>query len=108
MMHILPDLFKETKGKVVVPEIISRRSLQYLSETHDVLKWFYDNYERIEDDSEDQNVLTYISMKDILLRLKGLIYFQALNVTMKQKVLFHYIKDLLYIMNYLRLIMLNL
>ena len=62
MMHILLDLFKETKGKVVVPKIISKRSLEYLTETHDVLKWFHD-YEKIEDDmeeNEEQDVLTYI------------------------------------------------
>ena len=49
MMHILLDLFKETKGKVVVPKIIQKRALEYLTETHDVLKWFYDNYERIDE-----------------------------------------------------------
>ena len=73
MMHILVDLFKETNGKVVIPEIINKRTLEYLTETHDVLKWFYDNYERIYDydyeEDEEQNVLTYISIKDILSRL---------------------------------------
>ena len=48
MMHILLDLFQETTGKVVVLKIIERRELEYLTETHDVLKWFYDNYERID------------------------------------------------------------
>ena len=28
MMHILLDLYKETKGKVVVPKIIERRALE--------------------------------------------------------------------------------
>ena len=70
MMHILLDLFKETKSIVVVPEIKSRRSLEYLTETHYILKWFYDNYEKIKNDLEEQYVLTYISIKYILSRLK--------------------------------------
>ena len=41
MMHILLDLFKETKGKFVVPKIIERRALEYLPKTHAVLKWFF-------------------------------------------------------------------
>ena len=49
MMHILPDFFKETKGKIVVSIIIDKRVLEYLTETHDVLKWFYDNYQRIDE-----------------------------------------------------------
>ena len=53
MMHILLDLFKETKGKVLVPKIIRKKLLEYLTETCDILKWFYDNYERVEDDSEE-------------------------------------------------------
>ena len=53
MMHILLDLFKKTNGIVVVPEIIKKRALEYLTETHDVLKWFYDTYERIDEDMEE-------------------------------------------------------
>ena len=49
MMHILLDLFKETNGRVIIPAIINKRALEYLTETNDVLKWFYDNYERIDD-----------------------------------------------------------
>ena len=95
MMHILLNVFNETKGKVVVPEIISKRSLKYLTETHDILKWFYANYERIVYDSDKQNILKYISIKDIVSRLKKLTYFQELNVTIKLTVLFINIKDLL-------------
>ena len=36
MMQILLDLFKETKGRVVIPEIINNKFLQYLTKTHDV------------------------------------------------------------------------
>ena len=94
-MHILLDLFKETIGRVVIPEIIYKKSLEYLTETHDVLKWFYDNYERIDEDDylkeKTQDVLTYISIKDILLRLTKSTYYTALNVTMKQTILFNYI-----------------
>ena len=98
MMHILLDLLKETKGKVWVPKIIEKRALEYLTETHDVLKWFYDNYERINEDEyeeeEEQDVQTYISIKDILSRLRESTYYTALNVTMKRKISFQYIKDL--------------
>ena len=41
MMHILLDLFKETNGKVIIPAIINKRALEYLTKTHDVLKWFF-------------------------------------------------------------------
>ena len=98
MMYILLDLFKETKGRVVVPEIINKRSLEYLTETNNVLKWFYVNYERIDKDDykeeEEQDVFTYISIKDILTRLKGSTYYTTLNVTMKRKILFNYVRDL--------------
>ena len=64
MMHIILDLVKETKGKVVVPKIIERRALEYLTEPHDILKWFYDNYERIDEydykEDEEQDVHIYI------------------------------------------------
>ena len=96
MMHILLDLFKKTNGIVVVPSIINKRAFEYLTETHDVLKWFYDTYERIDDDEEEkqQNVLTYISIKDIVSRLKESTYNTALNVTMKQKISFNYVRNL--------------
>ena len=98
MMHIILDLFKETKGKVVVPKIIERKALEYLTETHDILKWFYDNYERIDEydykEDEDQDVQTYISIKYILSRLRESTYYTALNVSMKRKISFQYIKDL--------------
>ena len=98
MMHILLDLFKETKGRVVIPAIISKLALEYLTKTHDVLKWFYDNYERIDDydyeEDEEQDVLTYISIKDILSRLRGSTYYTALNVTMKRKISFIYVRNL--------------
>ena len=98
MMNILLDLFKETKGRVVIPKIINKRSLQYLTETHDVLKLFYDNYERIDvddyEEEKEQDVLTYISIKDILSRLRGSTYYEALYVTMKRKISFNYVRDL--------------
>ena len=99
MMHILLDLFKETKARVVIPEIINKRSLEYLTETHDVLKLFYDNYKRIDEDDyekeeEEQKVLTYISIKDILSRLRGYNYYTASNVTMKRKISFYYVINL--------------
>ena len=76
MMHILLDLFKTTKGIVVIPAIINKSALEYLTETLDVLKWFYDNYEKIDNDDyeeeKEQDVLTYISIKDILSCLRGL------------------------------------
>ena len=98
MMHILFDLFKKTEGKVIVPRIIEKRALEYLTETHDVLKWFYDNYERIAEydykEGAEQDVQTYISIKDILSRLRESTYYTALNVTIKRKISFQYIKDL--------------
>ena len=98
MMHILLDLFKETNGRFIIPAIINKRALEYLTETHDVLKWFYDNYERIDyydyEEDEEQDVLTYILIKDILSRLRGSTYYTALNVTMKRKISFNYIRDI--------------
>ena len=96
MMHILLNLFKKTNGIDVVPAIINKRALEYLTETHDVLKWFYDTYERIDDmeEQKEQDILTYISIRDILSRLSQSTYFQALNVSMKRKILFRYVRDL--------------
>ena len=98
MMHILLYLFKEANGRVIIPAIINKKALEYLTETHEVLKWFYDNYERIDTydykEDEEQDVLTYISMKDILSRFRGSTYYEALNVTMTRKISFNYIRDL--------------
>ena len=98
MMHILLDLFNETNGKVVVHKIIKKRALEYLTETHDVLKLFYVKYDRIDEDDyeedEEQDVLTYISIKHVLSRLRGSTYYEALNVTMKRKISFNYVRDL--------------
>ena len=41
---------KKTNGIVVVLKIIEKRALEWLTETEDVLKWFYDTYERIDED----------------------------------------------------------
>ena len=93
-------MFKITNGTVVVPAIINKRALEYLTETHDVIKWFYDTYERINEDMEEQvehkeqDISTYISIRDILTRLNDSTYFQALNVTMKRKISFNYVRKL--------------
>ena len=65
-----------------------------LIETYPIIIWFNENYKRIEGDSNEQDVLTYISIKDILSRLRGSTYYEALNVTMKRKISLNYIRDL--------------
>ena len=36
-----------------------------LIKTHPIIIWFNDNYKRIEVDSNEQNILTYLLLKDI-------------------------------------------
>ena len=36
-----------------------------LIETHLIIIWFNENYKRIEGDSNEQDVLTYLSLKEI-------------------------------------------
>ena len=86
-MHILLDLFKDNNGKVVVPKIIQKKKLEFITETHDVLNWFYDNYERIDEydynEDEEQDVQTYISIKDTITfkRIKILYSIKSNNET---------------------------
>ena len=46
------------------------------------------------EEQKEQDVSTYISIKDILSRLKVSTYFQALNETTKRKISFHYLSSL--------------
>ena len=56
-----------------------------LFETHPIIIWFNDNYKRIEDDSNEQDVLTYLSLKDIFLHFIKSDYYQTLNKNLKRK-----------------------
>ena len=46
---------------------------------HSIIIWFNDNYERIEGDSSEQNVLTYLSLKEIFFYFQKSIYYQTLT-----------------------------
>ena len=66
-----------------------------LIETHPIIIWFNDNYKRIEGDSNEQDVLTYLSLKDIFLHFIKSDYYQTLNKKIKKKTTFGYLKNLI-------------
>ena len=66
-----------------------------LIETYPIIIWFNDNYKRIEGDSNEQDVLTYLSLKDIFLHFKESDYYQTLKPTTKRKTTFGYLKRLI-------------
>ena len=66
-----------------------------LIETHAIIIWFNDNYKRIEGDLNEQDVLTYLSLKDIFLHFKESDYYQTLKIKTKKKTTFRYLKNLI-------------
>ena len=68
-----------------------------LIETHPIIIWFNDNYSRIEVDSNEQDILTYLSLKDIFLHFIKSDYYQTLNNKLKKKTTFNFLK---YLINY--------
>ena len=73
---------------------------------HPILIWFNDNYERIEDYSNEdysirfgilnqQNVLTYLSLKEIFFFFKESDYYKTLTSKTKKKATFRYLKNLI-------------
>ena len=103
MMHILLDLFKQTNGIVVIPEIINKKIIGIFNWNALCSKmvllylwinwWWYDEQEE-KDEQKAQDIFKYISIRDILSRLNESIYYIALNVTTKRKISFHYVRDL--------------
>ena len=75
-----------------------------LIESHPIIIWFIDNYKRIEGDSNKQDVLTYLSLKDIFLHFNESDYYQILKPTTKKQTTFRYLKNLI---NYNKLFDLN-
>ena len=62
---------------------------------HPIKIWFNKNYKRIEGDSNEQDVITYLSLKDIFLHFKESDKYQTLNPTIKKKTTFRYLKNLI-------------
>ena len=65
-----------------------------LIETHPILIWFNNNYNRIEDDPNKQDVLTYLLLKDIFLNFNESDYYHILTPRTKSTTTFFYIKKL--------------
>ena len=66
----------------------------YLIKTHHILIWFYENYKRIDNDPNKHNILTYFSLKYILLHLKKSTYYHTLNESTKRMITYPYFKRL--------------
>ena len=66
-----------------------------LIETYPIIIWFNDNYKRIEGDSNEQDILTYLSLKDIFSHFIKSDYYQTLNLKTKKKTTFRYLKNLI-------------
>ena len=62
---------------------------------HPIIIWFNDNYERIEDYSHEQNVLTYLSLKEIFFFILDSDYYKTLTSATKTKATFRYLKNLI-------------
>ena len=66
-----------------------------LIETYPIIIWFNENYKRIEGDSTEQDVLTYLSLRDIFLHFIKSDYYQTLKLKTNKKTTFSYIKNLI-------------
>ena len=66
-----------------------------LIETHPIIIWFNDNYKRIEEDSNEQDVLSYLSLTGIFSKFIKSDYYQTLNLKTKKKTTFRYLKNII-------------
>ena len=66
-----------------------------LIKTHPIIICFNDNYKRIEGDSNEQDVFTYLSLKGIFSHFIKSDYFQTLTLKTKMKTTFRYLKNLI-------------
>ena len=66
-----------------------------LIETHPIIIWFNDNYKRIEGDSNEQDVFTYLSLTGIFSHFIKSDYYQTLNLKTTKKTTFRYLKNLI-------------
>ena len=62
---------------------------------HPIIIWFNNNYERIEDYSKEQNVLTYLLLKEIFFFFQESDYYKTLTSATKKKATFRYLKNLI-------------
>ena len=66
-----------------------------LIETYPIIIWVNENYKRIEGDSTEQDVLTYLSLRDLFSHFIKSDYYQTLNLKTKKKTTFSYLKNLI-------------
>ena len=79
MMKILLGAYKQTKGKVIVPESVKQRGLLYAELSHWALNWFNDNYILVTDPSKRE----YVPVQNLFLELKDTDIYK--NLTKAEK-----------------------
>jgi len=77
MMKILLNTYKQTNGKVYVPESVVKRGLLYAELSHWALDYINDNYVEI----KDATPLDYVTIQDLFIDLKYTDTYKEFNKT---------------------------
>jgi phage/plasmid-associated DNA primase len=81
MMKYLLNIYQETKGELYIPESIRQRSLEYITYSNWALKWFKENYEKI----ENPTIRDFVKIMNIFARLKQSDEYSSLTRNDKRK-----------------------
>lgn len=63
------------KKNLVIPESVKKRTLKYIESSVEILEWFNQTYEKI----ENYNINNYVKISDINIELKNSEYYNSLD-----------------------------
>lgn len=69
------------KKKLIVPESVKKRTLKYMESSVEILEWFNQTYEKV----ENYTIFTYIKISEINEELKNSEYYNSLDKKEKRK-----------------------
>lgn len=72
---------KHYKKKLIVPESVKKRTLKYMESSVEILEWFNQTYEKV----ENYTIFTYIKISEINEELKNSEYYNSLDKKEKRK-----------------------
>lgn len=82
---LIKILFEHNKKfnnrELIVPDIIKKRTIEYMEKSYEIFEWFNENFEKVENYTEDD----YILISDINDTLKLSEYYQLISKTEKRK-----------------------
>ena len=82
MMEILIDIYKQTSGRLHIPESVRQRGIMYVTFSHWALRWFDENYIRVPVDVAE--VTDYVGIGDLFNTLKLTDIYKTLTYTEKR------------------------